>query len=87
MTLVGVIAEVKYSGLERPADNAIFRPFSQQPWPNVFLIARTNGDTRALTSVLQRRIAQLIQALSSPRSRRWTMSCSTQRRSRDCGRC
>ena len=59
MTLVGVIAEVKYSGLERPADNAIFRPFSQQPWPNVFLIARTNGDTRALTSVLQRRIAQL----------------------------
>jgi len=59
MTLVGVIAEVKYSGLERPADNSIFRPFAQQPWPNVYLLARTNGDTRALTSVLQRRIAQV----------------------------
>jgi ABC-type antimicrobial peptide transport system permease subunit len=59
MTLVGVIAEVKYSGLERPADNALFRPFAQQPWPNVYLIARTQGDTNALTSSLQRRIAQL----------------------------
>jgi len=59
MTLVGVIAEVKYSGLERPADNSIFRPFAQQPWPNAYLLARTNGDTRALTSVLQRRIAQV----------------------------
>ena len=59
MTLVGVIAEVKYSGLERPADNAIFRPFAQQPWPNVYLIARTKDDIRALTSVLQRRIAQV----------------------------
>jgi putative ABC transport system permease protein len=59
MTLVGVIADVKYSGLERPADNAIFRPFAQQPWPNVYLIARTKNDTRALVSALQRRITQV----------------------------
>ena len=59
MTLVGVIADVKYSGLEHPADNAIFRPYAQQPWPNVFLIARTRSDPGTLTSVLQRRIAQV----------------------------
>jgi putative ABC transport system permease protein len=59
MTLVGVIADVKYSGLERPADNAIFRPFAQQPWPNVYLIARTKDDTRALVLALQRRITQV----------------------------
>lgn len=59
MTLVGIIAEVKYSGLDRQADNSIFRPFAQQPWPNVYLIARTNGDGRALTSALHRRIAQV----------------------------
>jgi predicted lysophospholipase L1 biosynthesis ABC-type transport system permease subunit len=63
MTLVGVIADVKYSGLEHPADNSIFRPYAQQPWPNVFLIARTNGDPGTLTSVLQRRIAQVDPAL------------------------
>jgi len=59
MTLVGVIADVKYSGLEHPADNAIFRPFAQQPWPNVFLVARTTGDPGALTLALQRRIAEV----------------------------
>ncbi len=57
MTLVGVIADVKYSGLERPADNAIFRPYAQQPWPNVYLIARTSGDTSSLLAAVQRRIA------------------------------
>jgi len=57
MTLVGVIADVKYSGLERPADNAIFRPYAQQPWPNVYLIARTIGDTSSLVAAVQRRIA------------------------------
>ena len=59
MTLVGVIAEVKYSGLEKPADNSIFRPFAQQPWPNVFLIARTQVDPRTLTTALPQRIAQI----------------------------
>ena len=59
MTLVGVIAEVKYSGLEKPADNSIFRPFAQQPWPNVFLVVRTQGETHTLTSSLQRRLAQV----------------------------
>ncbi len=63
MTLVGVIADVKYSGLEHPADNSIFRPYVQQPWPNVFLIARTNGDPGTLTSILQRRIAQVDPAM------------------------
>jgi putative ABC transport system permease protein len=57
MTLVGVIADVKYSGLEHPADNSIFRPFAQQPWPNVFLIARTNSDPGTLRVVLPPSIA------------------------------
>ncbi len=63
MTLVGIIAEVKYSGLARPADNSIFRPFAQQPWPNVFLITRTQGDSRTITSALQRRITQVDPAI------------------------
>ena len=63
MTLVGVIAEVKYSGLERAADNSIFRPFAQQPWPNVFLIARTQYDTRTLTTTLQSHIGQVDRAV------------------------
>ena len=64
MTLVGIIGEVKYSGLERAADNAIYRPFAQQPWPHVFLAARTDGDTAALGSTLQRQIAEVDRAIA-----------------------
>src|SRR5262249_54972616 len=39
MTLVGVIGNVKYSGLASPPDDAIYRPFAQQPWIAPFLVA------------------------------------------------
>jgi putative ABC transport system permease protein len=64
MTLVGVIDNVKYSGLERPPGNVIYRPFAQQPWPNVFLVARTDGDTTALRTTLQRQIAAVDRAIA-----------------------
>jgi putative ABC transport system permease protein len=64
MALVGIISGVKYSGLDRPADNSIFRPFAQQPWPNVYLIARTDGDPNMVAPLLQRRIAQVDPAIA-----------------------
>jgi putative ABC transport system permease protein len=64
ITLVGVIGNVKYSGLERAADNAIYRPFAQQPWPNLFLVARTDGDAAALRTTLQREIAGVDRAIA-----------------------
>jgi putative ABC transport system permease protein len=57
MTLVGVIGNVKYSGLAEPPDDAIYRPFAQQPWIAPFLVARTTGDPSALLPSIQRAIA------------------------------
>jgi predicted permease len=59
MTLVGVIRDVKYSGLEQPADDAIYRPFAQQPWPSLFLVARAERGEAALIAALPREIAAL----------------------------
>ena len=67
MALVGIISGVKYWGLNRPADNSIFRPFAQQPWPNVYLIARTEGDPNMLAPLLQRRIAHVDPAIAVSR--------------------
>jgi putative ABC transport system permease protein len=64
MTLVGVISDVKYSGLDRAADNAVYRPFAQQPWPNVFLVARTASNPAAVTTTLQRQIAGVDRAIA-----------------------
>ena len=59
MTLVGVIRDVKYAGLERPADDAIYRPFAQQPWPSLFLFARAESEEAALIAALQREIGAI----------------------------
>jgi putative ABC transport system permease protein len=57
MTLVGVIGNVKYSGLAMPPDDAIYRPFAQQPWIAPFLVARTTVDPVTLLPSIQRAIA------------------------------
>ena len=57
MTLVGVIGNVKYSGLTAPPDDAIYRPFAQQPWIAPFLLARTSTDPNAFVSSIRREIA------------------------------
>jgi predicted permease len=59
MTLVGVIANVKYAGLGAPPDDAVFRPFAQQPWVAPFLVMRTAGDPAVLSVPLRRAIAQV----------------------------
>jgi putative ABC transport system permease protein len=56
VTLVGVVANVKYTGLENQADDVVYRPLLQQMWPP-YLVARTNGSTDAVVASLAREIA------------------------------
>ena len=58
MTLVGVIGNVKYSGLAAPPDDAIYRPFAQQPWIAPFLLARTTTEPGSFVSPIRREIAK-----------------------------
>jgi putative ABC transport system permease protein len=64
MTVVGITANVKYSGLAQPADAVVYRPFAQQPWRSVFLVARTAGDAGRLASQLRREIAAVDAAVT-----------------------
>jgi putative ABC transport system permease protein len=57
MTLVGTIANVKYSGLDAAADDAVYRPFTQQTWVAPYLVVRTAGDPQALVPTIGREIA------------------------------
>jgi putative ABC transport system permease protein len=59
MTLVGVVSNVKYSGLDAPADDAVYRPFRQQALLAPFLVVRTAGDPRAILPVVGREIAAI----------------------------
>jgi putative ABC transport system permease protein len=64
MTVVGITGNVKYSGLDQMADAVVYRPFAQQPWRSVFLVARTTGDPTVLASQLQREIAAVDRAVT-----------------------
>jgi putative ABC transport system permease protein len=48
MTIVGVVGNLHYSGVERAADAAFFLPFSQNQWNHNYLVLRTRGDPNAL---------------------------------------
>lgn len=53
MTVVGIVADVKYNGLDQAADAVVYRPFSQQPHRAPYLVVRTSGDPAGLVSQLQ----------------------------------
>jgi putative ABC transport system permease protein len=57
MTLVGVVSNVKYAGLDAAADDAVYRPFTQQPTPAPFLVVRTAVDPQTLVQAVRREIA------------------------------
>jgi predicted permease len=57
MTLVGVIADVKYSGLDAMADDAVYRPFAQQTWVAPYLVVRTDRPPETLVATLRRELA------------------------------
>ena len=64
VTLVGVISNVKYSGLQAAPDDAVYRPLRQQAWPVLFVVARTAADPRELASMLRRELAAVDRAIA-----------------------
>lgn len=57
MTVVGVVEDVRYSGLGNRPEPVMYRPFSQSPFRIVVLFARTTGDPNAIA----REVRQVIQ--------------------------
>jgi putative ABC transport system permease protein len=64
VALVGVIDDVKYSGLESAADAVIYRPFAQQPWASMFIVARTESDVSGLALTMRKEIAAVDPAIA-----------------------
>jgi len=48
-TIVGVVGDVRYQGLDDPGEAAIYTPFSQTPFLWLYLMVRAHGDPRTLT--------------------------------------
>jgi putative ABC transport system permease protein len=59
VTVVGVVPDVKYAGLDAPGGDAIYRPYTQQASPSLFVIARTHGDPAETIGTFRHEIARV----------------------------
>jgi len=57
-TVVGVVADVKYSGIDAAAGDQVYIPFAQMPWVSTFLAARMDTDAD-IAATLRRAVASV----------------------------
>ncbi len=43
LEIVGVVGDIKYSGLDAPPEMAMYEPYQQFPWSSMYLVVRTSG--------------------------------------------
>jgi hypothetical protein len=59
ITIVGVVADVKYSGLAAAAPLTVYVPYSQRPFRAVHLFVRVDGDPVTVTPNIRRAVASV----------------------------
>lgn len=56
LTIVGVVEDVKYSGLDAETEAGLYVPFAQNPFPGMFLLVRTMSDPLGLAAAVRKEI-------------------------------
>jgi len=59
MEIVGVVGDIKYSGLEAAPEPTYYMPYRQNPWNGQFVVVRTTSDPAALGSAARAAVAAL----------------------------
>jgi putative ABC transport system permease protein len=62
-TIVGVVGDVKYSGLDAPPQPTLYKPYFEAGWTSwsreMFIVIRTNADPKAVASTLRSAVQSL----------------------------
>jgi putative ABC transport system permease protein len=53
VTIIGVVGDVRFRGLNVPPENEVYRPLSQQWQSSAFVVARTTGDPMATMGAIR----------------------------------
>jgi putative ABC transport system permease protein len=53
ITIVGVVENVKYTGIVSPMDGVVYRPYAQNPFRLSTLVARTSGDPSRIANEIR----------------------------------
>ena len=58
-TVVGVVSEVKYAGLDRPDDGTVYRPLESGASPSRYIVARTATDPQMVLPAVRQVVRDL----------------------------
>jgi putative ABC transport system permease protein len=58
-TVIGVVRNVKYTGIDAPVEGVVYRPFAQYPWRVLFVVARTGRDPASVVADLRSVIREI----------------------------
>ena len=64
-TIVGVVGDVKYSGLDDPGQAAIYTPFPQTPFLWAYVMVRTESDTANFAASIRSAVSSVDPGLSA----------------------
>ena len=56
MEIIGVVGDVKYSGLDAKPEPAYYMPLSQSPWRSAYLVVRSSVNPSSLVPELREQI-------------------------------
>jgi putative ABC transport system permease protein len=59
MEIVGVVGDIKYSGLQAAPEPTYYLPYRQNPWNGQFVVVRTRSDPAALAAAAREAVAAL----------------------------
>jgi putative ABC transport system permease protein len=64
-TVVGVVDDVRYSGLDDPGEAALYTPFAQTPFPWTYVMVRTQGPPMALATAIRQTVTAVDPSLEA----------------------
>jgi putative ABC transport system permease protein len=67
LTIVGVVDNVKYTGIASGPESVLYAPYAQQPMAITVLFARTTGDATQIATDVRRVITSYDSAIGIPR--------------------
>jgi putative ABC transport system permease protein len=69
MEVVGVVGDIKYSGLDLPVEPTFYMPYRQNTWPGQFVVVRTSTEPAAIVPAVKEVVASLDKDLPLTRVR------------------
>jgi putative ABC transport system permease protein len=70
-TIVGIVDNVKYTGIAAGPESVLYQPYAQRPMPIAVLFARTNGSAHQIAADIRSMIRQYDPRIGVPRL--WTL--------------